>query len=508
MKPPRDPRTGAGRAAEGESGGRDAQGSAPASPPPPSSPPKIHPSGDPPTPRRLEARVLDREIGALAFPALGALAADPLVSMVDTAFVGRLGTVPLAALGVNAALFSLAFVIFNFLAYGTTPRVARAVGRGDREEAGRVAVQALVLAGVTGVAATLVLLFGADLLLAAMGAGGELLEPARSYLQIRALAGPAVLLIMAGHGIFRGYQDTRTPLLVTLALNGVNLVLDPLLIFGLGWGIEGAAWATVVAQWAGAAGFLALLLGPRRSLLGTRPRIPHLAEFLPFLRVGGELVFRTFTLIGTLTLAAAVATRLGPASVAGHQVALQLWLLLALVVDAVAVAAQALVARYRGEGDPTLLRQVTHRLLGWGLLTGVILTLLFLLLSPWLPRIFTDDPETLAQVGRIMAFVIWMQPLNALVFVWDGIYMGLEEFRFLALQMLASAALAGGLLLLVLPLEWGLSGVWWGIVALMGVRALTLAWRYRGLARPDRGSTGPTPPSGLRRPTPPSSSEA
>ncbi|TVP43014.1 MAG: MATE family efflux transporter, partial [Gemmatimonadales bacterium] len=367
--------------------------------------------------------------------------------MVDTAFVGRLGTIPLGALGVNAALFSLAFVVFNFLAYGTTPRVARALGRGDREGAGEVAVHALVLAVGTGLAATAIFLAAANPLLSMMGAVGELREPALAYLRIRALAGPAVLLIMASHGIFRGFQDTRTPLLVTLGLNVVNLILDPLLIFGLGWGIEGAAWATVVAQWAGALWFLALLFGPRRSLLGTSPRLPRLVELLPFLRVGGELVLRTFALIGTLTVAAAVATRLGPAQVAGHQVAIQLWLLLALVVDAVAVAAQALVARYRGEGDLDILRQVTNRLLGWGLATGVALAVIFFGLAPWLPRIFTNDPETLAQVGRIMAFVVWMQPLNALVFVWDGIYMGLEDFRFLAVQMVISAAVAGAVLL-------------------------------------------------------------
>jgi putative MATE family efflux protein len=430
---------------------------------------------------KLDRRRLDREIGALAFPALGALAADPLVSMVDTAFVGRLGTIPLGALGVNAALFTLAFVVFNFVAYGTTPRVARALGRGDADGAGQVAVQALVLAAVAGVGAMLALLAGADLLLTMMGATGELRDPARAYLRIRALAGPAVLLIMAGHGIFRGFQDTRTPMVVTLGLNAVNLVLDPVLIFGLGWGIEGAAWATVVAQWVGAIWFLALLAGPRRALLGSSPRLPRPVELLPFLRVGGELVLRTFALIGTLTVAAAVATRLGPAQVAGHQVAIQLWLLLALVIDAVAVAAQALVARYRGEGDAGVLRQVTNRLLAWGAATGVVLALLFLGLAPWLPRIFTDDPETLAQVGRVMVFVVWMQPLNALVFVWDGIYMGLEAFRFLAVQMLLSAGVAVAVLLAVLPLGWGLEGVWWGIVAMMLMRAVTLGVRYRRL---------------------------
>lgn len=425
-------------------------------------------------------RVMDREIGALAFPALATLAADPLVSLVDTAFVGRLGTVPLAALGVNAAIFSMAFVVFNFLAYGTTPRVARAWGRRDREAVGAAVAQALTLAVAVGVLATATLLAAAGPLVALMGAGGELRDPALAYLRIRALAGPAVLLIMAGHGVFRGVQDTRTPFRIILLLNLVNLVLDPLLIFGLGWGLEGAAWATVAAQWTGAGAFLWLLLGPRRDLLGPNPRLPRPRELFPFLRVGGELSIRTFALIGTMTLATAVATRVGTAEVAAHQVAVQLWLLLALVVDAVAVAAQALVGRYRGEGSDAALRAMTDRLLLWGIATGVILTLLFLAAAPWLPRIFTDDAATLARLAAILPFVIWMQPLNALVFVWDGIFMGMEDFGYLAVQMVLAGVAAGTVLLLVIPLGWGLTGVWSGIVVLMGVRAVTLALRYWG----------------------------
>ena len=423
---------------------------------------------------------MDREIGALAFPALGTLAADPLVSLVDTAFVGRLGTVPLAALGVNAAIFSMAFVVFNFLAYGTTPRVARAWGRRDPAAVGTAVAQALTLAVAVGVLATGTLLAAAGPLVALMGAGGELRDPALAYLRIRALAGPAVLLIMAGHGVFRGVQDTRTPFRIILLLNLVNLVLDPLLIFGLGWGLEGAAWATVVAQWVGAGAFLWLLLGPRRDLLGPAPRLPSLRELLPFLRVGGELSIRTFALIGTMTVATAVATRVGTAEVAAHQVAVQLWLLLALVVDAVAVAAQALVGRYRGEGSDAALRAMTNRLLLWGVATGLLLTLLFLAAAPWLPRIFTDDPATLARLAVILPFVIWTQPLNALVFVWDGIFMGMEDFGYLAVQMVLAAVAAGTILLLVIPMGWGLVGVWSGIVVLMGVRGLTLAYRYWG----------------------------
>jgi len=422
---------------------------------------------------------LDREILQLAVPALGALAADPLVSMVDTIFVGRLGVLPLAALGVNTSIFAFSFVVFNFLAYGTTPMVARAVGRGDRVAAGNVVLQALLLAAVVGGMAAILLEAAAVPIVTVMGAGAELREPALAYLRIRALAGPAVLFVTAGHGAFRGYRDTRTPLVVTLGLNAVNLVLDPLFIFVFGWGLRGAALATLVAQWVGALWFVHLLLRSRRHELGIRPRMPRLAEIRPFLKVGGELALRTLTLIGTMTLATAVATRVGTIQVAAHQVGTQIWLLLALVLDSLAVAGQTLVAGYRGAGDPGMARRTANRLLGWGLAGGFVLGGTFFILGPVLPRLFTDEPEVLRAVARIYPFVVAMQPINALVFVWDGVFIGAERFRFLALQMSFSAACATAVLLLVVPLGWGLAGVWWGIAALMIARAVSLAIGYR-----------------------------
>lgn len=424
------------------------------------------------------AREHDRDIARLALPALGALAADPLVSIVDTVFVGRLGVIPLAALGVNAAIFSLAFVLFNVLEYGTTPMVASAGGRGDRQGAGRTVMQALMVAAIAGPIAMLVLLGFDEPIAAAMGATEELHEPTLTYLRIRALAAPAVLIVTAGHGIFRGYLDTKTPLIVTLGLNLVNLVLDPLLIFGLELGLAGAAIATVIAQWTGALWFLDLLLRRRREALGIEIALPRPAELVPFLRIGGALALRTFALIGTLTLATAVATRIGTVQVAAHQVATQVWLLLALVVDALAVAGQALVARYRGAGDPATAREAANRLLGWGLRIGVGLAALFLALAPILPRFFTSEAEVVATILLVYPFIVFMQPLNAVVFVWDGVFLGAEDFRFLAWQMVLSAVAAAGVLLLVLPMGWGLVGVWWGMVALMLVRGLTLGWRY------------------------------
>src|SRR5690625_333815 len=430
-------------------------------------------------------RRFDREIMLLALPALGALAADPLVSLVDTAFVGRLGPEPLAALGVCTALFSLTFFAFNFLTYGTTPRVARAAGRGDEHGAGAAVMQALVLAAVLGVSALLLMQLLAVPALKAMGASSGILGPALTYMRIRLLAAPAVTLILAANGAYRGFSDTRTPLWVSLVLNSLNIILDAALIFGAGLGLAGAAWATVIAQWTGALLFLWLLLRRDRQLLGSGPlRLPRPQELLPFLKVGWELAVRTLALLLTLTVATAVATRIGVLEVAVHQVAQQLWLFLTLTVDALAIAAQALIPRYLGGGRPADATRVADRLLVLAVLVGVGLLSVFWLSRNLLGPAFTDDPAVTAGLLRIFPFVMLMQPLNAVVFVLDGILMGLEDFRYLAFAMIASAVTAVLFLLLVQPLGLGLAGVWWGLTVLMAVRLLTTGLRWRKLRRP------------------------
>ena len=420
----------------------------------------------------------DRDILDLAVPALAGLAAGPLVSLVDMAFVGQLGRVPLGALGVNTSIFSMTFVIFNFLAYGTTPRVGRAVGNDDWEEAGRVVMRALTLAVGAGIVALIALQALARPILVLMGASEELMAPALAYLRIRALAGPAVLLITASHGAFRGYQDTRTPMIVTLGFNVVNGGLDPLLIFVFDWGLVGAAAATAIGQWVGALTFLFLLLKARRKELGIELRWPDLHTLVPFLKVGRDLFLRTASLVGTMTLATAMAARVGVTAVAAHQVAAQLWTFLALLVDALAVAAQALVSKHLGADAPDTARRVSNRLLQWGLVVGVGLGLGFWALRPVLPGFFTNDPDTIQALLDVYLFVVILQPLNGLVFVWDGIYMGVEAFSYLAKAMIGTAVAAAVVLLLVNPMGWGLTGVWWGITTLMAGRLLTLAGPY------------------------------
>ena len=425
----------------------------------------------------------DREIAALGIPALGALVADPLLSLVDTAFVGRLGDDALGALGVASAVFAVAFFLFNFLEYGTTSLVARAFGANDLERAGRATATAFLVAVVAGTVTLVVLEVFLDPVLGVMGATGGVRDEATTYLRIRALAIPAVLVIRAGHGSYRGYQDTRTPLVVTLGVNVVNLVLDPLLIFGAGLEVAGAAWATVIAQWVGAVWFFGLV-GRRRSRLGVTAWRPRLDELRAFLVVGRDLAVRTGSLLATFTIATAVATRVSDEAVAAHQVVMQLFIFLALAVDALAIAAQAMVGRRVGSGDRGEGRFISDRLVVMGAVVGVGLAAVLAAVSGPLPGWFTSDPEVVEAIRSVYWFLVALQPLAAVVFVWDGVFLGLADFGFLAVAMFVSAVAASVVLFLVLPLGWGLTGVWWGLVVLVASRLVTLGWRRAASAGP------------------------
>jgi MATE family multidrug resistance protein len=423
---------------------------------------------------RQERRDLDRRILALAAPALGALAVEPLVSLIDTAFVGRLGTTELAGLGVNTALFGFAFFVFNFLAYATTPLIAADVGRGDQTAAGRTAVQAVALAVGIGLVGLVVLQLSAELLLELMGAEGAVVDAGTGYLRTRAIGMPGVLLVTVGHGVFRGVQDTRTPLLVTLAVSVINLILDPVLIWGVGLGLSGAGLASAIGQLLGGVAVLWLLTAGRTGL-PLDWRVPTLTEFRPFLAAGSALTVRTLALVSTFTVGTSMATRLGPSSIAGHQVASQVWLFLALVVDAIAIAAQAMVGKALGEDDRPTARAAANRMLVWGLVWGVALGVVFWLLRNALPTWFTPEADVVAVAVTLMPFVALMQPLNALVFVWDGVFIGAARFRFLAISMVGAAVLTIALLVRATTV----TQIWWAITFLMVARVVPMALAYR-----------------------------
>lgn len=421
----------------------------------------------------------DKEILGLAIPALGALAIDPLLTLADTAFVARLGTVDLAALGVDTAILGFAFFAFNFLAYVVTPLVARALGRGRPDEARRWVGDALLLAAVLGVVVSITLELAAPLLVDLMGAGEDVAGPAISYLRIRALATPAVLIVTAGHGAFRGHKDTRTPLKVALGVNLLNFVLDPIFIFAMGLGLEGAALATVLAQYVGAAWFLRLIA---RRDMAARPRglRASLPSLLDLGRNGALLTVRSGLLLAALTVAAAVATRLGPAEIAAHQLVAQVFLLSALLADSFAIAAQAMVGATAGRANLAELNSLTRRLVAWGLVAGVVLMVLVGVGRYGLGWLTSE--QIVADLAVDAAGVVALaEPLAAVLFVADGIFLGL-----LALGAMVGSTGAGGVvavgLMLITPMGDSVNGIWWALVVMLAVRALVLAASYRRAA--------------------------
>lgn len=408
---------------------------------------------------------------------MAALAADPLLSLVDTALVGHLGAVPLAALGINVALFTAAFVVFNFLTYGTTAEVARLRGAGRPHEAARHALQALWLAVGLGAAVTIVLLAAAEPIVGAMGADASVTEPALAYLRVRALAAVPVLVVAVGHGAFRGLKDTRTPLWVAVAANVGNALASVLLIYAVGLGVVGAAWGTLLAHSGAAVVFLLLA---RRRLPVADLRV-DMAAMRAVARISRDLFLRTASLLAALLISTAVASRMGITTVAAHHIARELWTMLALVLDGFAIAGQVMVGTALGAGDAVLARAQARRLVGWGLVTGTLVGAGYLALAVPLPRLFTTNPSVLTEVAGVWVLIAVLQPVGGVVFVLDGVLMGAGDFRFL----LASTALAalGGLVpvaLLALAFGWGLTGVWAGMAALMVVRLVATLWRLAG----------------------------
>lgn len=436
-------------------------------------------------------RQLDLKIAHLAVPALGSLAIDPLTSMLDTAFIGRLGETPLAALGAALGIFNFGFFVFNFLATAIAPLVAQARARGDAEETGRVIGMGLFTALGIGVVIALALEIFAVPILHAMGARGALLEEALPYVRIRALAAPAVLVLMASFGAMRGLFDTRTPFLISLGLNLVNAALDPILIFGAGLGVAGAALATLIAQWAALLVMLLFLFRRVSQVHGVRIAPPRVSHAKLLAATGAPLAVRTAMLLSVMTGARAIATRLGDTGIASYQIAYQVWEFFALGVDALAVAAQVLVAHHLGTGRRDLARVAADRILFWALCSGGLLMVALLPARALVSEVLTTSPSVQSASTYLLLFVAFTQPLNALVFVWDGIFMGARDNVYLSVAMGIAAVAAGLVLVLVLPMGWGIGGVWWALVTLLGVRGLTLAFRYyspQGPLRP--GSNG------------------
>ena len=412
----------------------------------------------------------------LAIPALGALAAEPLYLLVDTAVVGHLGTPQLAALALAATVLTTLVSLCIFLTYGTTAQVARLHGAGDVVRAGDLAAQSLWLATAIGVALVVVCVALAGPLVALIGGAGDTAATAARYLRISALGLVPALIALAGQGYLRGVGDLRTPLLIVVAAQLVNVVLELWFVYGLDMGLDGSAAGTVIAQLGMGAVFTWLLLRPPAS-----DRRPQRALLQPLVRISGELFVRSAALLVAFATASAVAARIGDSSLAAHQVAMGLFVFAALVLDAIAIAAQVLVGGALGSADAARARAVGLRSLGWSLAAGCLFGALLLALASVLPQAFTDDPAVIERARAIWTMLALMQPAAAVVFGLDGILIGAGDTRYLAGSMLlAGVGVYMPIALLALALDWGLTGVWAGLLALVAVRLLTLGWRFAG----------------------------
>lgn len=420
----------------------------------------------------------DKAIAALAIPALGTLAIDPIVTIVDTAWVGRLGTVELAALAVAGAVFAAVFSVFNFIQVTITPLIAAELGRDQLGRAGAIARGAVWIAAGLGVLLGALFVLLSPAITNLFGSAADVTQEATSYLQIRFLALPVMLVATVGHGVYRGHHDTKTPLYVAIGMNVINLVLDPILIYGFDLGVAGAAWATVVAQTVAAVWFLVLMFGTQRDRLGIGRRRVAFAS-LPIgevIQKGWPMIVRSLALLGAITATTVAAARIGTVDTAAHQIALQVWLFLAFVLDSYAIAAQAMVGTDVGRGDLDEARRLSNRLLALGLITGVVLSVVVAVTAPLLPVLFGIDADVQEAISGIYFFVIILQPLTALVYVWDGIGIGAAQFRYLAGSMVVASVAAIVVLLMVGD---SLVGIWASLAVLTGTRLITLAWWYQ-----------------------------
>nr|WP_196827847.1 MATE family efflux transporter [Frigoribacterium sp. CG_9.8] len=414
----------------------------------------------------------------MALPTLAALVAEPLFLLVDTAMVGHLGSVPLAGLGIASVVLQTAVGLLIFLAYATTPAVARLLGSGDRRAAVRAGVDGAWLALAVGSALLVVGVVFAPAAVAAFGVAPDVSAAAVRYLSISAWGLPAMLFVLAATGLLRGLQDTHTPLVIVTVGFTANAIFNAVFIFGFGWGISGSAVGTVIAQW-GMAVLFAVRVRRDARAAGARLR-PGFAGVTLAAASGGWLLLRTASLRSAMLATVFAASQLGVTGLAALQVALVVFSLLAFVLDSLAIAGQVMIGHSLGASQPDRVRLVMGRLVRCGVLAGLLIGVLIAVVSPLLGRVFTGDEAVLRSLLPVLLVMAVGVPLAGFVFVLDGVLIGAGDGRYLALSGILTLAA-------YLPLLWW-SVLMDGVLALwitfalgyIGLRALALGIRVRG----------------------------
>lgn len=427
---------------------------------------------------------LNRDILRLAVPALGALIAEPMFLIVDSALVGHLGVTPLAGLGIASAVLQTIVGLMVFLAYSTTPAVARRLGAGDPSKAVSVGIDGMWLALGMGAVLAVAGYLLTPSLVGLFGASDAVSEQAIIYLGISMWGLPAMLIVFAATGLLRGMQNTVTPLWIAGAGFTANALLNWLFIYGFGWGIAGSAVGTVVAQWGMVGAFVAVVARmARKHAASVRPQRDGVSGSA---RTGGWLFLRTVSLRVALLATVGVATGLGTEELAGWQVAFTIFSTAAFALDALAIAAQALIGKGLGAGDEHTVRRVLGRTVAWGAWFGVIVGVIIGACSGVIGLLFTGSSEVAALVQPALIVLAVAQPICGIVFVLDGVLIGAGDAKYLAwVGVLNLAPFLPALVIIAALQPTGAAGLAWLAVAFFGVYMLarlgTLGWRVRGL---------------------------
>lgn len=419
----------------------------------------------------------DRDIARLAVPAFGALVAQPLYVLTDTAIVGHIGTDELAGLALASAVLLTLSSVLIFLAYGTTGVVGRHLGAGDPEGAAHHGVQAVWLALGIGSFFAVVLGFGADGFIGLFSAEPAVADAAVTYLSISAIGVPALLAVMAGTGYLRGLQDTRTPLYVALGTAVLNLVVEIVMVYPLDLGVAGSAWSTVIAEYVGAAIYL-ITIFRRAAEVGVGPR-PDASALRVSLRGGVHLFVRTLALRGAFLMSTVVAARMGTVELAAHEIGIQIWSLLALSLDAVAIAGQALVARFLGASDPRSAREASQRMVELGIAVGVAFVIVLLIAAEPIASVFSDDTAVTDLAAFVLIWVAITQPVGGHVFAIDGILIGAGDLRYLGRAMWVATLIFAACCTVVVVADLGIGWLWASLLVFMVARSATLQLRFR-----------------------------
>jgi putative MATE family efflux protein len=445
-------------------------------------------------------RALDRRIAALALPALGSIAAEPAYNLADTAIVGHLGRVQLDSLAIATTALTMTGWVALFLTTATTSAVAGLAasrpGYGQasgQARAGRTAGAAYLVAAAGGVVVAILMAAVAAWIAVLLGAHGAVYSGAVGYLRAAAVGLPFLYISYAGNGHLIGLANTRTPLRVAVIANVLNVALELVLVYGLHWGLFGSAWGTVIAQVVAAA----LYAAASRRQAGLRPRRPERAEITALLRDGHRLSVRTIALGVVPLTTTAIAARLGPVALGGQQIAMRVWYLLALLLDALAVPAQVYVSSALGADDHDGTCLVGRRTLRLGLIAGIGLGVVTAALAWPLPLLFTADPAVRHAATLALLVASLTQPPAALAFVLDGLILGISDYVAMRRAMIWAVLAYLPVAALVLRFHaLGLPGIWAALWLWLAARAALLGRRWRTHVQAVPVSTSRAPRAG------------